>query len=392
MSALAMGAALFVLLYTGYLWFRLRKGYYLYCCSFVMGFALLNTAQCTGSSQPIELILLSLSFALGAGFCRSFLSGYQLTTAAARLLLALMALNGFAALLYAIAPFWVMQPAALMLATATAGCGTIIAARFALQGHTPVQFFCAAWCVLTGASLVYALQQQDVLASSPLAPSLLLGSIVAQLLMVLALSERLYADFKQHSGRQLNAIRSAEKYGEELMRSNEELGNRNQRLDQLLRQADRLDGVTGLLSKTAFEHELDREYRTALRYGNMVSVLVLEISDLEQIVAQHGQHTADSWLHALAQAASGALLRAGDTAGRITGNRLAIVLPYTDIDGALTVIQRIKHCVQAWKQADAALSEPMKLRAGIASTENRLARHAEDLLQAAMDQIREIGD
>jgi diguanylate cyclase (GGDEF)-like protein len=161
---------------------------------------------------------------------------------------------------------------------------------------------------------------------------------------------------------------------------------------RLLHKADRFDGVTGLLNNTAFHLELDREYKIALRHGNTLSVLALEISDLQQINELHGHPAGDAYLHGVSQVISGCLHRPGDITGRIAGNRLGIVLPYTGIEGALAVTQRIKHHIHEWKRNNDPMSEPVKLRAGIASTENRLARHADDLIESATAHIRELVD
>lgn len=402
MTCLLPGAALFILGYSLYMWLRYRKPHFLYFAGYALCLVLLTALQSTGGEQAIPgempwpahrtpQLLSSLSAASGAGFCLALLSLYGMTPAMARILSSLVVINGLLILATAITPSGTVTAIVYFFTATSALLCAIMSALAGNHYRYQLLYYCAGWLVIALGLLAQALLYQHVWPQSAITANIMPAAIsLGLLLLTLALSEQLYVASKRELRQQLEATRAAELSRNELSLSYRQLQQQNQDFEQLLLKADRFDGVTGLLNITAFHLELEREYKTALRHGNIVSVLALEISDLDRVYEGSGRSAGDSYLSALAQTVSESLKRPGDITGRIAGNRLGIVLPYTNIDGSLAVIQRIKQCIYQWKRNNTPMSGPIKLRAGIASTENSLARHADDLIESAMAQIREL--
>jgi diguanylate cyclase (GGDEF)-like protein len=403
-TGLLPGVALFILSYSFYMWLRYRKPHTLYFAGYAICLVLFSATQSTGGEQAIHSempwpgprlpqLLSSLSAASGAGFCLAFLSLYRLTPAMARILKSLAAINGMLAVAAAITHSGAAAAISFFATTASALVCLSLSVLAGIRYRSQLLCFCAGWSIIALGLLAHALAYIDVWPQSAVGGhSLPVAISLGLLLLTLALCEQFYAKSRQELRQQLEATQAAELSRNELSLNCRQLRQQNQDFEQLLLKADRFDGVTGLLNITAFHLELEREYKTALRHGNIVTVLALEISDLDQVYEGSGRTAGDSYLNALAQTVSESLQRPGDITGRIAGNRLGIVLPYTNIDGSLAVVQRIKHCIYQWKRNNTPMSGPIKLRAGIASTENSLARHADDLIESAMAQIRELED
>jgi PAS domain S-box-containing protein/diguanylate cyclase (GGDEF)-like protein len=101
-----------------------------------------------------------------------------------------------------------------------------------------------------------------------------------------------------------------------------------------------LDPITGLPNHAHLLSVFDNEALRTKRTGRVFSVLVLSIEGLKQIAAKHGQLAA---VQAFNRAARTTRLhcRNLDTVARIGAQQFALLLPETDIEGALTLGGRI---------------------------------------------------
>lgn len=117
----------------------------------------------------------------------------------------------------------------------------------------------------------------------------------------------------------------------------DQLQQRNRDLDRLTR----TDGLTGLNNRWHLEHELSRLHSDCSRHGDPLSVLILDLDHFKQINDTHGHGAGDRVLRAFADRMQ-AELRAGDVGGRWGGEEFLVVLPRTDLDGALEIADRIR--------------------------------------------------
>lgn len=143
--------------------------------------------------------------------------------------------------------------------------------------------------------------------------------------------------------------------------------------EQALAEADRRlaalameDELTGLANRRRFDTALSQELRRASRSGSTLGLVLLELDGAADFRARDPA-AADATLRLVARAASGALLRPGDLAARLDGDRLALLLPGASHDGAAAVAQRVLAAIDAVLIADAPVSGgKLSPRAGIA--------------------------
>ena len=120
------------------------------------------------------------------------------------------------------------------------------------------------------------------------------------------------------------------------------LRRRNAELDRM----SRTDVLTGLYNRRHLDEELLRRIKDALRYHNPICLLLLDIDHFKRVNDTYGHPAGDLVLSTFAQRLS-ETLRAGDIPGRWGGEEFLVILPRTDLDGALVVAERVRSATAA---------------------------------------------
>lgn len=94
------------------------------------------------------------------------------------------------------------------------------------------------------------------------------------------------------------------------------------------------DDLTGCLSHRAFFSRLDEEIARARRYGQTLSLVVADIDDFKSMNDSFGHGAGDSALR-LAGATLRSRSRGADIVARIGGDEFAVLLPATELEGAV---------------------------------------------------------
>jgi diguanylate cyclase (GGDEF)-like protein len=113
--------------------------------------------------------------------------------------------------------------------------------------------------------------------------------------------------------------------------------------DSLVRLAAE-DPLTGLLNRRAMEERLEQELQRTARYGEPLSVLLMDVDGLKQINDAQGHAGGDRALRAVAKAMR-EQSRAIDLAGRWGGDEFLIAAPNTDAAPATHLAERIRRAV-----------------------------------------------
>jgi diguanylate cyclase (GGDEF)-like protein len=107
------------------------------------------------------------------------------------------------------------------------------------------------------------------------------------------------------------------------------------------------DALTSLPNRRAFDRQFNAEFKRARRFGEALSVLLIDVDHFKQINDQHGHLVGDDVLRALALTLRTNLPRQFDTLARFGGEEFAIVLPQTNRDAALLVAERLRTAVES---------------------------------------------
>jgi diguanylate cyclase (GGDEF)-like protein len=118
-------------------------------------------------------------------------------------------------------------------------------------------------------------------------------------------------------------------------------------LDRLNRALDRMsreDPLTTLANRRAFDDALNQEWERAKREQQSIALLYMDVDFFKLYNDTYGHNIGDVCLRRVAQTLKQALRRPADLAARYGGEEFVVLLPNTNVDGAIDVAQRIiKH-------------------------------------------------
>jgi two-component system chemotaxis family response regulator WspR len=122
------------------------------------------------------------------------------------------------------------------------------------------------------------------------------------------------------------ALRSLRASREELTRANEEL-----------RRLAALDGLTGIANRRRFDEAAHVEWQRGWRQHTPLALLLCDVDHFKQYNDHLGHPAGDLCLKKMAAVLTGQLKRPADLAARYGGEEFALLLPDTDLAGALHV-------------------------------------------------------
>jgi len=154
---------------------------------------------------------------------------------------------------------------------------------------------------------------------------------------------------------------------------------------RLAEQASR-DTLTSLYNRGYFHEVLEREMARALRYGDVLAVIMIDLDGFKEINDRFGHAAGDKVLIEVARLLR-PHLRDGDVLARFGGDEFVALLPNTEGAAAITVAERLRLAVRArgyGPDADAKIT----MSGGIATSEDvsDVERSATDVLLTRADQ------
>jgi diguanylate cyclase (GGDEF)-like protein len=140
----------------------------------------------------------------------------------------------------------------------------------------------------------------------------------------------------------------------------------------------RTDFLTGLANRHEFDSFLRRELARAERFGDSLSLAMIDLDDLKLVNDSHGHRAGDEALRTVG-ATLKATVRSLDLAARIGGDEFALVMPQTDARGARDVVARFQ---QRLAEARSERHPSVTVSVGIAEWQEGIGL---DALSAAAD-------
>jgi two-component system cell cycle response regulator len=121
----------------------------------------------------------------------------------------------------------------------------------------------------------------------------------------------------------------------------------NARLHRRVKEQAVTDELTGIANRRRFFDVLGREFERAQRFDQPLSLIMLDIDDFKRINdrPELGHLAGDAVLRAVAATIQG-MIREIDLAARYGGEEFAVLLPQTDLEGALNLAERLRMAVE----------------------------------------------
>ncbi len=163
---------------------------------------------------------------------------------------------------------------------------------------------------------------------------------------------------------------------------------RNRQISRRLRELANTDVLTGLPNRRAVMARAEQEFERIRRYPAPFSVAVLDLDHFKLINDRFGHEVGDDVLRRFAVICRGAV-RSTDIIGRTGGEEFVLLMPQTDAEAALQMLERLRE--QVARIADALPQAGLRTRVsiGVASCHeaddsfNRLLLRADQALYAA---------
>jgi diguanylate cyclase (GGDEF)-like protein len=117
----------------------------------------------------------------------------------------------------------------------------------------------------------------------------------------------------------------------------------------LIRSISVTDPLTGLSNRRDFDYRMHLEWEHALRNKTPLSIFMIDVDNFKEYNDTHGHLQGDAALKSVAKAIGKSFYRSVDFAARWGGEEFAVLLPNTDLPGAITVAESIRQNVEAKK-------------------------------------------
>ena len=143
-----------------------------------------------------------------------------------------------------------------------------------------------------------------------------------------------------------------------------------------------IDPLTGVHNRRSLNEFLDRELERAKRHARPLAVVLFDIDHFKRINDQLGHTAGDFTLRNLAARAK-ELTRQDELLARYGGEEFALVLPETNLEGALATAERFRGAISAAPFAFEGTTFPVTVSAGVAVLSGGEPTTVDDLLGRA---------
>jgi len=106
------------------------------------------------------------------------------------------------------------------------------------------------------------------------------------------------------------------------------------------------DGLTGISNRRCFDRTLAKEWGRARRYRRDLSLIMIDVDHFKLYNDSYGHQQGDICLQSVASTIDATVSRNGDQVARYGGEEFVVVLPETDIKGAMQVAEQIRAAIE----------------------------------------------
>lgn len=144
------------------------------------------------------------------------------------------------------------------------------------------------------------------------------------------------------------------------------------------------DSLTELPNRRCFDAALAREWSRACRTGNSVAIILIDIDWFKQYNDYYGHVLGDECLRKIAKLIGQNTNRPTDLAARYGGEEFVILLPETELEGAVKIAEDVRSAIEAAKiEHRGSTLGIVTISAGVTSSHQRSVIVAIDLLEKA---------
>lgn len=121
----------------------------------------------------------------------------------------------------------------------------------------------------------------------------------------------------------------------------------NARLESDLLQQSIVDALTQVLNRRGLEQALEREMARFRRYGEDLTVAMVDLDHFKHLNDEHGHAAGDAVLTGIAELL-GNRLRETDVVARFGGEEFVVLLPHTDVSEARPILEHLCQAIREY--------------------------------------------
>lgn len=314
--------------------------------------------EATWWNDQAIIFFLNLTVTFGGIFAMRFLtvlpSTHPVLAWATIIVSALSALFALAAL---VVPYqYMIHPTIILAALGCTGMVVLGVVRW-LKNDPAARYFGVAWFFMLFGGVVLALNKFTVLPQNVFTENATqVGSALGVILLSIALADRLNKEKKRTFAAQEKLYReerkarlAQEKSLQVQQEANalleERVQERTRDLEDLnvrLMELSATDALTGLKNRGHFDRAFQSACVKAYRFGQPLSLLVVDIDHFKQFNDKYGHLVGDDCLQMVTQGIRQFVTRPQDLAARYGGEEFVVLLPDTPEEGAVQVAEKIR--------------------------------------------------
>jgi diguanylate cyclase (GGDEF)-like protein len=231
------------------------------------------------------------------------------------------------------------------------------------KGLNIARFYTFAWAVLFFSSLIVGLDNLDIIkVNLPSHYVISLGAAIETLILGIILASNHYQQqqtlIEDQAELLENERRSEDAHNNQLAidTSTEELEYKVQErtleleialrelsdTNRELQEINTLDALTGIRNRSYFDKKYLAEVRRSRREQTQLSVVMLDIDHFKKVNDQYGHLVGDECIKNVARSLASALRRPSDDVCRYGGEEFALILPNTDLPGAMSLVDQLR--------------------------------------------------
>jgi diguanylate cyclase (GGDEF)-like protein len=157
------------------------------------------------------------------------------------------------------------------------------------------------------------------------------------------------------------------------------------RANELLVDLSYVDALTAVPNRRRFDDQFAEEWKRCLRASSPISLVMIDIDSFKGYNDAYGHLVGDTCLKSVALCLADGLVRSGDVIARYGGEEFAVILPATEVAGALLVAEHLRRRVErlAIPTTASKASRVVTVSCGVASTLPTVEQDPADLFRRA---------
>ncbi len=152
-----------------------------------------------------------------------------------------------------------------------------------------------------------------------------------------------------------------------------------------------LDGLTQIFNRRYFDESLQREWQRGRREKSKISLILCDIDYFKIYNETYGHLGGDSCLQKVAQEIKRQVKRPSDVVARYGGEEFVILLPNTNLKGALTLAEMIRNAIETMNisHENSLVSDHVTLSMGVSCKIPEQIEQYKELIKEADDALYE---